>query len=95
MSNESRDRIHTHLLGIIRARIGAVMKLPDDTQLSLACALNLLFLLRGESGSIGDYLTTLKAIRETVGDDLDDASTERDKLRSALEEIKFTASEAL
>ena len=70
MSNESRDRIHTHLLGIIRARIGAVMKLPDDTQLSLACALNLLFLLRGESGSIGDYLTTLKAIRETVGDDL-------------------------
>ena len=70
MSSESRERIHTQLLKTIRARIDAIIKLPDDTQLSLACALNLLFLLRGELGSIGDYVTTLKALRATVGDDL-------------------------
>jgi hypothetical protein len=36
------------------------LKLPEDTQLSLACALNLLFLLKGEWGSIGDYVTSFK-----------------------------------
>ena len=70
MSNELRGNIHAQILRTIRTRIDAVIKLPDDTQLSLACALNLLFLLRGEWGSIGDYMTTLKALRTTVGDDL-------------------------
>jgi hypothetical protein len=70
MSKESQERIYGQVLGTIRARINAVVKLPDETQLSLACALNLLFLLKGEWGSIGDYLTTLKALRATIGDDL-------------------------
>ena len=70
MSNESQERIHLQLLRTIRAHIDAVIKLPEDTQLSLASALNLLFLLRGEWGSIGDYVTTLKALRATIGDDL-------------------------
>jgi hypothetical protein len=38
--------------------------------LSLAAALNLLFLLRGEWGSLGDYVTTQRALRALVGDDL-------------------------
>ena len=38
--------------------------------LSLAAVLNLLFLLRGEWGSIGDYVTTQRAIRAVVGDEL-------------------------
>ena len=38
--------------------------------LSLAGVLNLLFLLRGEFGSIGDYVTTQRAIRALVGDAL-------------------------
>ncbi len=38
--------------------------------LSLAALLNLLFLMRGEWGSIGDYATTQRALRATVGDDL-------------------------
>ena len=70
MSNESREKIHAQLLRTIRARIDAVITLPDDTQLSLACALNLLFLLKGERGSIGDYVTTFRALRAAVGDDL-------------------------
>lgn len=40
------------------------------THLSLAALLNLLFLMRGEWGSIGDYVTTQRALRATVGDDL-------------------------
>jgi hypothetical protein len=70
MSKESQERICGQVLGTIRARINAVVKLPDETQLSLACALNLLFLLKGEWGTIGDYVTTLKALRATIGDDL-------------------------
>jgi hypothetical protein len=38
--------------------------------LSLAGVVNLLFLMRGEWGSIGDYVTTQKALRELVGDEL-------------------------
>jgi hypothetical protein len=38
--------------------------------LSLAALLNLLFLIRGEWGSIGDYVTTQRAIRALIGDDL-------------------------
>lgn len=38
--------------------------------LSLAALLNLLFLIRGEWGSIGDYLATQRAVRALVGDEL-------------------------
>ncbi len=38
--------------------------------LSLGGVLNLLFFLRGEWGSIGDFVTTHKALRALVGDDL-------------------------
>ena len=39
-------------------------------ELSLAAVLNLLFLLRGEWGSLGDYVTTQRALRALFGDDL-------------------------
>lgn len=38
--------------------------------LSLAALLNLLFLMRGDCGSIGDFVTTQRALRVTIGDDL-------------------------
>lgn len=38
--------------------------------LSLGAVLNLLFLIRGEWGSIGDFVTTQRALRASVGDDL-------------------------
>jgi len=49
--------------------------IPGSTQdafadLSLAAVLNLLFLIRGEWGSLGDYLTTQRALRALFGDDL-------------------------
>jgi hypothetical protein len=47
--------------------------LPESTeeafaQLSLSSLLNLLFLLRGEYGSVGDFIGTSKALRALVGD---------------------------
>lgn len=40
------------------------------SHLPLAAVVNLLFLLRGEWGSIGDFMTTHKSLRAVVGDDL-------------------------
>jgi hypothetical protein len=40
------------------------------THLPLGAVVNLLFLLKGEWGSIGDFVTTVKALRATVGDEL-------------------------
>ena len=70
MPNESRELIHTELLKTVRSRINSVLPIPDDVQMSLACALNLLFLLVGTHGSIGDYSTTYRAFRALVGDKL-------------------------
>lgn len=88
MSNEYQERIHSQLLRTIRARIDVVIKLPEDTQLSLASALNLLFLLKGEWGSIGDYVTTLRALRATVGDDLIWAEPSKSPVVAASEVIQ-------
>jgi hypothetical protein len=76
MANDiSQEKLHAYFLKTLRERIDALLRasgvaLPDETSLSLACALNLLFLLRGECASLGDYITTLRALRATVGDDL-------------------------
>jgi hypothetical protein len=40
----------------------------DLAQLSMAGILNLLFLLRGEWGSLGDFVSTQKALRALVGE---------------------------
>lgn len=39
-------------------------------EMSLAGQLNILFLLRGSYGSVGDYVTTQRALRHLVGEDL-------------------------
>ena len=69
MPNE-RERIHTELLKIVCDRINSIVPIPSDAHMSLACALDLPFLLIGMHGSVGDYITTLKAFRILVGNDL-------------------------
>jgi hypothetical protein len=69
MPNET-ERIHAHLLKTVCARINSIIPIPDDVQMSLAGALNLLFLLIGTHGSVGAYITTLKPMRILVGYDL-------------------------
>jgi hypothetical protein len=48
----------------------ALPEVPENTlaQLSLSSLLNLLFVLRGEYGSVGDFIGTSKALRAVVGD---------------------------
>jgi hypothetical protein len=69
MPNE-KEKIHAQLLKTVRARIKSIIPIPDDTQMSLAGALNLLFLLIGTHGSVGDYITTLKTFRILVGNEM-------------------------
>ena len=72
-SDEVRQNVYRSILKIATKRLEQAI--PGSSEgtfghLSLAAILNLLFLLRGEWGSIGDYVTTQRAIRLVVGDEL-------------------------
>src|ERR1035441_4853970 len=72
-SEDARQNVYQHILKAASKRLEqAVPGSSEGTfgQLSLAAVLNLLFLLRGEWGSIGDYVTTQRAIRAVIGDEL-------------------------
>ncbi len=68
-----RQKVYQHILKTAQRRLEQA--LPDSTEgvfadLSLAALLNLLFLLRGEWGSIGHYVSTQRALRAVIGDEL-------------------------
>jgi hypothetical protein len=72
-SDDARQNVYKSILKTTSKRLEqAVPGSSEGTfgHLSLAGVLNLLFLLRGEFGSIGDYITTQRAIRAVVGDEL-------------------------
>lgn len=72
-SEDARQNVYQSILKTTSKRLEqAVPGSSEGTfgHLSLAAILNLLFLLRGEWGSIGDYVTTQRAIRAVVGDEL-------------------------
>ncbi len=67
-----KQAVYQHILKAANKRLeqaipGSVGAFAD---LSLGAVVNLLFLIRGEWGSIGDFVTTQKALRVSVGDDL-------------------------
>jgi hypothetical protein len=71
--NATRQNTYQQILKAANRRLEQAI--PGSTEgafahLSLAALLNLLFLIRGEWGSIGDFVTTQRALRSTVGDDL-------------------------
>ena len=73
METDARQIVYQSILKTAQRRLEQT--LPDATQgtfaqLSLAAVVNLLFLLRGEHGSIGEYVTTQRALRALVGDEL-------------------------
>ena len=73
IEDPTKQNVYDHVLRTANRRLEqAVPGSPEGafSHLSLAGVLNLLFLLRGECGSIGDYVTTQRALRATVGDDL-------------------------
>ena len=68
-----RQHIYQSILKTANRRLEQAIQGSSEgafAHLSLAVLLSLLFLMRGEWGSIGDFVTTQRAIRATVGDDL-------------------------
>jgi hypothetical protein len=70
---DKRQNLYQHILKAANRRLEQAIPASSEgafAHLSLAAVLNLLFLLRGEWGSIGDYVTTQRALRALIGDDL-------------------------
>jgi hypothetical protein len=71
--NALRQNVYEHILKAANRRLEQAIPGSSEgafADLSLAAVLNLLFLLRGEWGSIGDFVTTQRALRALIGDDL-------------------------
>ncbi len=70
--DDTRRNVYQHILKATNKRLEQAITGSEGAfaQLSLAALLNILFLLRGEWGSIGDYGTTQRAVRAIVGDEL-------------------------
>ena len=68
-----KQAVYQYILKTAHRRLALAIPGSEEgafADLSLAAVLNLLFLLRGEWGSIGDYVTTQRALRTLIGDDL-------------------------
>ena len=65
------EKQYEQILKVVRGRLER-LSLPESklANLSLGAALNLLFLLAGEWGSVGEYMPTIKAVHALVGGDL-------------------------
>jgi hypothetical protein len=68
-----RQHVYRAVLKVANRRLEQAIPGSSEgafAHLSLAGLLNLLFLVRGEWGSIGDFVGTQRALRATVGDEL-------------------------
>ena len=73
IDDTAKQAVYQHVLKNTQKRLARAIPGSEEgafSHLSLAAVLNLLFLLRGEWGSIGDFVTTHKALRALIGDDL-------------------------
>jgi hypothetical protein len=73
IDDTKKQAVYEYLLRTVHKRLAQTIPNSDETafaHLSLAAVLNLLFLIRGEWGSLGDFVMTQKALRALVGDDL-------------------------
>lgn len=67
-----KQAVYQHILKTAQRRLEQTVPGSDGAfaALSLSAVVNLLFLLRGEWGSIGDFATTQRALRAVIGDEL-------------------------
>ena len=70
IENAVRQNVYDQILKAANKRLEQAIPGSDGSyaSLSLGRALNVLFLLKGEWGSIGDYWTTYQAVRALIGD---------------------------
>jgi hypothetical protein len=64
------NTIHQQILGTLRTRVAQALRVDEDKIpcLSAGELLNILFLMCGQYGSVGDYITTLRTLRTLLGD---------------------------
>lgn len=64
------NTIHQHILATLRARVAQSLRTDEDKipRLSPGELLNILFLMLGQWGSVGDYLVTLRTLHALLGD---------------------------
>src|SRR5207247_10227347 len=68
-----RQNVYQHILKAANRRLEQAIPGSSEgafARLALVSVLNLLFLIRGEWGSIGDFVTTQRSIRASLGEDL-------------------------
>ncbi len=70
--NATRQNVYQHILKAANKRLEQAIPGSEGAfaHLSLGAVLNLLFLIRGDWGSIGDFVTTHRALRASIGDEL-------------------------
>ena len=71
-SEDARQNVYQSILKTACKRLEQAIPGSEGAfaQISLAQLLNVLFLLKGEWPTIGDYVTTQKAVRALVGEQL-------------------------
>ena len=67
---ETKPAIRQQIIEVLRARVAQCLAADAETLpcLSPCELLNVLFLMNGHWGSLGDYLTTLRTLRALLGD---------------------------
>jgi hypothetical protein len=72
IENVTRRNVYEQILKTANKRLEQAITGSEGSyaDLSLGRVLNLLFLLKGEWGTIGDFWTTHQTLRTLVGDDL-------------------------
>jgi hypothetical protein len=72
IENAVRQSIYEQIMKTAKKRLEQAIPGSEGsyTHLSLGRLLNLLFFLRGEWGSIGDFWTTHQALRAVIGEEL-------------------------
>jgi len=66
----NNPQICQKLIGIVRGRIADVLKCEPEAlpELPLGRAINLLYLIRGEALTLGEYIATMASTYAVVGD---------------------------
>lgn len=67
---DKRQQICQKLLDLVRSRIAEVLRCQSEDlpELSLGRAINLLFLVRGEALSLGEYGASMASTHTVIGD---------------------------
>jgi hypothetical protein len=63
------NSVHQHILATLRTRVAQALRTDEDKIPSLSAGelLNILFLMAGQWGSVGDYIVTVRSLHTLIG----------------------------